>query len=100
VTGQLPIVNDKGVAFGGQPAAVFVYIVECADQTLYTGWTTNLERRLKAHNTGRGARYTQQRGPVRLVFVEEQPDRRTALKRERQIKQMSRTEKLKLIDSV
>lgn len=76
---------------------VFVYIVECADQTLYTGWTTDVARRLKAHNAGRGARYTQQRGPVRLVYTEEQPDRRTALKRELQIKRMSRADKLKLI---
>ncbi|GIK41358.1 MAG: GIY-YIG domain-containing protein [Chloroflexota bacterium] len=77
--------------------AVFVYIVECADQTLYTGWTTDLTRRLKAHNAGRGARYTQQRGPVRLVYVEELPDRRAALKRELQIKRMPRADKLKLI---
>ena len=77
--------------------AVFVYIVECADQTLYTGWATDVARRLKAHNAGRGARYTQQRGPVRLVYVEEMPDRRAALKRELQIKRMSRADKLKLI---
>ena len=76
---------------------VYVYMVECADQTLYTGWTTDVARRLKAHNAGRGARYTQQRGPVRLVYVEEVADRRAALKRELQIKRSSRTEKLKLI---
>jgi putative endonuclease len=77
--------------------AVYIYIVECADQTLYTGWTTDVERRLKAHNAGRGAKYTQQRQPVRLVYIEEAPDRRAALKRELQIKRMSRVEKLKLI---
>ncbi|MBE7550456.1 MAG: GIY-YIG nuclease family protein [Anaerolineales bacterium] len=77
---------------------VYVYMVECADQTLYTGWTTDVARRLKAHNAGRGARYTQQRGPVRLVYLEELPDRRTALKRELQIKRMSRGDKLKLIE--
>jgi putative endonuclease len=71
--------------------------VECADQTLYTGWTTDVARRLKAHNAGRGARYTQQRGPVRLVYVEELPDRPAALKRELQIKRMPRADKLKLI---
>ena len=76
---------------------VFVYIVECADQTLYTGWTTNVERRLKAHNAGRGARYTRDHGPVRLVYTEEAPDRRAALKRELAIKRMSRAGKLKLI---
>ncbi len=81
----------------GQPSSVFVYIVECADQTLYTGWTTDVERRLKAHNAGRGARYTQQRGPVRLVHVETWPDRRSAMMRELQIKRMSRADKLKLI---
>jgi putative endonuclease len=77
--------------------AVFVYMVECADQTLYTGWTTDVARRLQAHNAGRGARYTQQRGPVRLVYVEELPDRRAALKRELQIKRMPRADKLRLI---
>jgi putative endonuclease len=80
--------------------AVFVYIVECADQTLYTGWTTDVERRLKAHNAGRGARYTRQHGPVRLVYVEEAPDRRAALKRELQIKRMSHLEKLQLVNSL
>jgi putative endonuclease len=77
--------------------AVFVYIVECADKTLYTGWTTDVKRRLKAHNAGRGAKYTRDRGPVRLVYVEEVPDRRLALKRELEIKRMRRSQKLKLI---
>lgn len=77
---------------------VYVYILECADQTLYTGWTTDVARRVRAHNAGRGARYTQQRGPVRLVYVEEQPDRSTAMKRELQIKRLSRAGKLKLIE--
>jgi putative endonuclease len=97
VNGQLEIVNESESAVGSRWSAVFVYMVECADQTLYTGWTTDVERRLKAHNAGRGARYTQQRGPVRLVYVEEVADRRAALKRELQIKRMSRTQKLKLI---
>ncbi len=77
--------------------SVFVYIVECADKTLYTGWTTDVKQRLKTHNAGRGAKYTRERGPVRLVYVEEMPDRSTALKREREIKRMRRTKKLKLI---
>ena len=93
VNGQLEIVNER-------LPAVFVYMVECADQTLYTGWTTDVERRLKAHNAGLGARYTRQRGPVRLVYVEEVADRRTALKRELQIKRLSRAEKLKLIGNM
>lgn len=79
--------------------SVFVYMVECADQTLYTGWTTDVQRRLEEHNAGRGARYTRDRGPVRLVYVEEVPDRRTALKREMEIKRMRRPQKLKLINN-
>lgn len=77
----------------------FVYIVECADQTLYTGWTTNVERRLKIHNAGRGARYTRERGPVRLVYVEEVSSRSAALKRELAIKRLPRANKLKLVQS-
>lgn len=77
----------------------FVYIVECADQTLYTGWTTNVERRLKTHNAGRGARYTRERGPVRLVYVEEVSSRSAALKRELAIKRLQRADKLKLVQS-
>jgi putative endonuclease len=79
--------------------SVFVYIVECADKTLYTGWTTDIARRVKAHNAGRGAKYTRERGPVRLVYIEEVSDRRVALKRELAIKRMSRAKKLKLIEA-
>ena len=75
----------------------YCYIVECADGTLYTGWTTDPERRVKTHNAGRGARYTRMRGPVRLVYVEEQPDRASAMKRERAIKALPRDKKIKLI---
>jgi putative endonuclease len=74
----------------------FCYIVECADGTLYTGWTTDPERRLKAHNAGRGARYTRMRLPVRLVYVEPQTDRGAAMKRERAIKALSRARKQRL----
>jgi putative endonuclease len=77
--------------------SAFVYMVECADKTLYTGWTTDVDRRLKAHNAGRGAKYTRERGPVRLVYVEEMPNRRAAMKRELEIKRMRRTKKLALI---
>ena len=78
---------------------VFVYMVECADKTLYTGWTTDVERRLKAHNAGRGAKYTRERSPVRLVYIEEVADRRAAMKRELEIKRMRRAKKLQLIGS-
>jgi putative endonuclease len=75
----------------------YVYMVECADKTLYTGWATDVQRRVKTHNAGRGARYTRQRGPVRLVYFEKLPDRRAAMKRELEIKGMSRARKLRLI---
>lgn len=75
----------------------FVYILECADGTLYTGWTNCLEKRLAAHNSGRGAKYTRSRRPVRLVYWEEVPDRSVALSREAAIKALSRKEKLLLI---
>jgi len=75
----------------------YVYIVECADGTLYTGWTVNVEQRVKVHNAGRGARYTRMHGPVKLVYFEELPDRVAALKREFEIKRWPRVKKLKLI---
>jgi putative endonuclease len=75
----------------------YCYIVECADGTLYTGWTTDPERRVKVHNKGLGARYTKIRRPVKLVYVEELPDRKSAMKRELAIKRLGRTGKEKLI---
>ena len=75
----------------------YVYIVECADGTLYTGWTVNVEQRVKVHNAGRGARYTRMHGPVKLVSFEELPDRVAAQKRELEIKRWPREKKLKLI---
>lgn len=75
----------------------FCYIVECADGTLYTGWTVDVERRVAQHNKGLGAKYTKTRRPVKLVYVEEQPDKITALKRERAIKALPRKKKLELI---
>lgn len=73
-----------------------VYILRCKDDTLYTGITDDLPHRLAAHNAGKGAKYTRGRGPVVLVYQEEAPDKSTALKREHAIKQLTRTEKLKL----
>jgi len=75
-----------------------VYILQCADSTLYTGWTTDLERRLQAHNSGQGARYTRGRRPVRLVYQEKQPTRGAAQKREAAIRRLPRADKLKLIE--
>jgi len=74
----------------------YCYIVECADGTYYTGWAVDPEKRVDVHNKGKGAKYTKTRRPVKLVYVEEQPDRSTALKRERAIKKMTRARKQKL----
>lgn len=75
----------------------FCYILECSDGTFYTGWTTDPERRMAQHNKGVGARYTKTRRPVKMVYLEELPDKVTALKRELQIKKLKRKQKLKLI---
>jgi putative endonuclease len=80
--------------------AFYCYIVECSDGTLYTGWTTDPPRREKQHNAGKGARYTRMRRPVKLVYIEEQSDKITALKRELAIKGMSRGKKMKLVGLV
>ena len=75
----------------------YVYLLRCADGTLYCGWTTELQTRLAAHNAGKGAKYTRGRRPAELVHWEEYEDRHEALSREWHIKRLSREEKLKLI---
>lgn len=75
----------------------FVYMVRCADGSLYTGWTTDVERRVAQHNAGRGGRYTRSRRPVTLVYQEEFLDRWAAMRREREIKQLDRERKERLI---
>ena len=76
----------------------WVYIVACSDGSLYTGITTDRERRIAEHNNSKkGAKYTRNRRPVDLVYSEMHPDRSTASKREYEIKKLSRAEKLKLI---
>lgn len=77
-----------------------VYILECADNTLYTGITNNLQRRFKEHKSGMGGRYTRAREAVKIIYTENHPDRSSALKREAEIKRMSRTQKLTLINLV
>ena len=74
----------------------YTYIVRCADNTLYTGWTNNLEKRIKAHNQGHGAKYTKPRLPVELVYYEEHESKEQAMSREYAIKHMTRKEKLDL----
>ena len=73
-----------------------VYLLKCADGTLYCGCTNNLTKRLAAHNRGQGAKYTRSRRPVALAWQEEQPDRSAALRREAQVKKRSRAQKLAL----
>ena len=75
-----------------------VYILRCADGTLYTGIAPDVEKRLQKHNEGKGAKYTRGRTPVTLVYQETHPNRAEASKREYQIKQLSRGEKLLLIE--
>ncbi|MDR3575619.1 MAG: GIY-YIG nuclease family protein [Anaerolineaceae bacterium] len=75
----------------------YCYIVECSDGTFYTGWSTDPIRRERQHNLGSGAKYTRQRRPVHLVYVENQPDRTTAMRRERTIKAYSHSQKKALI---
>ena len=76
----------------------YVYILRCRDASLYTGWTNNLEKRLEAHNSGKGAKYTRGRGPVTLVYRETLATREEALHRECEIKKMTKTAKLALIE--
>lgn len=75
----------------------YTYIVKCSDDTLYTGWTNDIEKRLEAHNSGKGAKYTKTRRPVSLVYLEKFRTKEEAMKREYAIKQMSRKKKEALI---
>ena len=77
----------------------YTYIVKCADGTLYTGWTDDIENRLAAHNSGRGAKYTKPRLPVSLFYLEEHVSKRAAMRREVMIKRMTRAEKMKLAET-
>ena len=75
----------------------YVYILRCGDDSLYTGWTNNLEKRVKAHSNGKGAKYTKARLPIELVYFEEFEDKIEAMRREYAIKKLTRKEKLLLI---
>ena len=75
----------------------YTYIVKCADSTLYTGWTNDLDKRIKAHNSGKGAKYTKTRRPVKLVYYEEHETKNEAMSREYAIKHLTRKEKEILI---
>ena len=82
---------------GKSENAWFVYILRCADRTLYTGVTTDTGKRLAEHNAGQGARYTRSRRPVELVYVEAAADRGAALRRESEIKRMPAADKRDLV---
>lgn len=73
--------------------AWYVYMLRCGDRSLYTGITEDVLRRLEAHRSGKGAKYTRGRGPLELVYTEEQADKPAALRREYQIKQLTRAQK-------
>lgn len=75
----------------------YMYVVQCADGTLYTGYTTDIERRIKTHNAGKGAKYTRPRLPVTLIYQESFPDKRAAMSAEALFKRKSREEKLTYI---
>ena len=75
----------------------FVYLLRCADGTLYCGWTNNPEKRLRAHNDGTGSKYTRARRPVAMVYTESCATRNEAMRREAAIKRMTRQQKLSLI---
>lgn len=77
----------------------YVYIVECKDGTYYTGWTTDIRQRIDTHNQGKGAKYTRGRFPVVLKYVKEMEGKSEALKMERLIKKMTKTQKQKLMDA-
>ena len=77
----------------------YVYILKCSDDTLYCGWTNDLNARIATHNSGKGAKYTRSRLPVKLVYFERFNSKHDAMSREWHIKRMSREEKMKLIES-
>jgi len=77
----------------------YTYILQCSNGTLYTGYTLDLKKRVSAHNSGKGSKYTRGRLPVTLVYYEEFETKKEALQREHQIKKLDRIEKIKLIQS-
>ena len=81
-----------------QESANYTYILRCKDDSLYTGWTNNLEKRIQNHNAGKGAKYTKARRPVELVYYERFQTKQEAMRREWEIKQLTRKDKLKLIE--
>jgi putative endonuclease len=87
------------VSIANRLAVAFVYLLRCADDTLYCGWTTDIDRRLAAHRCGTASRYTRSRRPVDLAVVIPVADRSAALREEARIKRLPREAKLRLIDT-
>lgn len=77
---------------------IYTYILKCSDNTFYTGWTNDLDKRINAHNNKKGAKYTKSRIPVTLIYYEAHESKEEAMKREREIKRLTRKQKEKLID--
>ena len=94
---QKPCYTGENSVCGGGALDWFVYILRCADGTLYTGSSTDVDRRCRTHNAGRGAKYTRSRAPVTVVFRERCGEKSAALRREAAIKKLTRAEKLALI---
>jgi putative endonuclease len=92
----VPLVHALYIT-AGEPKMNYTYILLCSDGTLYTGWTNNMEKRLRDHNSGKGAKYTKGRIPVELVYYETFPTKAEAMRREWEIKQLGRKEKQQLI---
>jgi len=79
------------------PVHYWVYVIECADDSFYTGYTTDVERRVREHDRGEGAKYTRGRTPVELVYTEQFDSKSAAMSREYEIKQLSRRQKEELV---
>lgn len=91
------MINDRGSLLRRVLVMYYTYIVRCADKTLYTGWTTDLNRRLQAHNSGQGAKYTRSRRPVTLVYAERFESKNEAMSREWHIKKLRLEQKENLL---
>ncbi len=91
--------QQDGVPMGKQADISYTYIVQCSDGTFYTGWTNDIKKRGLTHNAGKGAKYTRSRTPVKLVYLEQSESKEKAMRREAQIKRLSRYEKEQLIQT-